>query len=211
MLAALKACSTPGGSSLCLPVGMPPVALLRPVATSRERLNPDDVRVLTEWRNRNVRAFLTEFQADEDRTEKWLAEMVGPDDTRILFMVDDLEGRTVGYIGLAFIDWDAGWGEADAVVKGGETPPGTMTKALHVLLDWAREQLGLSNLGVRVRSDNTALEFYRKAGFREERRVPLRKIEEEGMTRWVEDPSRDPGEPSLVHMSFTGAPSGSEA
>ncbi len=147
-------------------------------------------------------AFLTEFQADESRTKRWLSEMVGPDDTRILFMIDNAAGQTIGYVGLAFIDWHKRSGEADAVVRGIEAPSGTMTKALRTLLDWARGQLGLSDIGVRVRSDNNALEFYRKFGFREVRRVPLRRTEYEGMTRWVEAPSQAPAEPSLVHMEL---------
>lgn len=208
LLTTLKATAGERGATLCLPVGESVQALLRPVATTKDSLNPEDVRVLTEWRNRHVEAFLTEFRADEERTSRWLTEMVGPDDTRILFMIDDLSGRTIGYVGLAFIDWEKKSGEADAVVSGGEAPRGTMTKALRVLLNWARVQLGLSDLGVRVRSDNTALEFYRKFGFRKVERIPLRKVEEEGMIRWMEDPSHPSSEPSLVHMTLPGAPGG---
>ena len=203
LLVALKASTGNRGPVLSLPVGSPPVALLRPVATQSGRLNADDIRVLTEWRNRHVQAFLTEFQSDESRTEKWLSEMVGPDDTRVLFMIDDATGRTIGYVGLAFIDWNKRSGEADAVVRGAEAPPGTMTKALRTLLGWAHGQLGLSDLGVRVRSDNSALEFYRKFGFQEVTRTPLRRTEDRGMTRWVEDPLQSSGELSLVHMELS--------
>src|SRR6266536_841028 len=92
LLIALKASTGAQGPVLSIPVGIPVEAILRPVATRRGSLKSNDVRVLTEWRNRFVRAFLTEFQADESRTEKWLTDSVGPDDTRILFMVDSLSG-----------------------------------------------------------------------------------------------------------------------
>ena len=202
LLNAVKASTRPRGPVLSLPVGSPVEAVLRPVATRREDLNAKDVRVLSEWRNRHLRAFLTEFQATEYRTARWLNEMVGPDDTRILFMVDDAKGRTIGYMGLAFIDWENRSAEADAVVRGVEAPPGMMTRALRTLLSWARGQLGLPRLGVRVLSDNTALEFYRKFGFREVRRTPLRRVEEEDMIRWIEDPSLPHSERSLVHMTL---------
>jgi RimJ/RimL family protein N-acetyltransferase len=191
LLRAVKESAVGEGAALCLPVGRPVEALLRPVATREGALNAADVRALTEWRN-----------ADEGRTSRWLSEAVGPDDTRILFMVDDPAGRTVGYMGLAFIDWEARTGEADAIVKGGEAAPGVMKRSLLTLLDWARTQLELRALGVRVRSDNTALEFYRKLGFREVRRTALRRAGAAGAVQWIEDDSLPAGEPSLVHMTL---------
>jgi RimJ/RimL family protein N-acetyltransferase len=200
LLKTLKEYAAPYGPSLSLLIGCPVEAVLRPVATHKGSLNVNDVRVLTEWRNRFVRAFLTEFEADESRTARWLTEIVGPDETRILFMVDDARNQTIGYMGLAFIDWGSNSGEADAIVRGGEAPPGLMSRAMRTMLDWARVQLGLRTLGVRVRSDNEALNFYHKFGFRETYRAPLRRTEREDMVYWVEDDSLPPGEPSLVHM-----------
>jgi len=179
-----------------IPVGDPCEAVLRPAGTA------NDVRLLTEWRNRFVSSFLTEFEATEERTETWLREVVGPDRTRFLFMLDDVHGRTIGYLGLAFIDWQERTGEADAIVRGVETQPGIMTKALLALLRWAHRELGLTNaLHVRVRSDNPAVNFYLKLGA-ETRRVPLREIKEPGMTRWVEDESFAGSSTELVYITF---------
>jgi len=202
LLAVLKATAGLPGPAIVIPVGVPPEAFLRPVATRNELLNPEDASLLTEWRNRYVQAFLTEFQATESRTARWLTEVVGPSEGKILFMVDDLNGRTFGYMGLDYIDWEQGYGEADAVVRGAEAAPGTMKRALQTLLTWARGWLGLHELGVRVRSDNTALEFYRKVGFYEVRRVALRRVEEPQMVRWVEDTSLESSEVYLIHMRW---------
>jgi RimJ/RimL family protein N-acetyltransferase len=202
LLAAVKS-STRRGPVLGLPVGRPIRAFLRPVATSPGSLDDGDVRRLTEWRNRHVDRFLHEFAADEERTARWLQEVIGPDDGRILFMVDDAEGTTIGYMALAFIDWDAGTGEADAIVRGGDAPRGTMALALTTLLHWGRTQLGLSRFGVRVRSDNPALGFYERLGFVEHDRVALRPTEEPDGRRWVEDPGFTGAGPKLVHMTLT--------
>ena len=110
-------------------------------------------------------------------------------------MVDDLEGNTFGYIGLAFIDWDKSAGEADSVVRGARAEPGLMTEVLRTLLTWARGQLGLETIGVRVRSDNPALTFYEKFGFREIERVPLVRSERDNMIVWSEDPGPRAGIP----------------
>lgn len=200
LLAVLKATAGLPGPAVVIPVGSPSEAFLRPVATKKELLNPEDVRVLTDWRNRFVKAFLTEFQANERQTARWLVEVVGPKEGKILFMVEDLNGRTFGYMGLDYIDWNHKYGEADAVVRGAAAGPGTMNRALQTLLAWAREHLGLRKLGVRVRSDNTALEFYRKVGFQEVSRIPLRPVQEPEMIRLVEDESLESATVHLIQM-----------
>ena len=200
LLTVLKATAGMPGPAVVIPVSSPPEAFLRPVAVRKELLNPSDVRALTEWRNRFVHAFLTEFQAIESRTARWLVEEVWPKEGKILFMVDDLNGRTFGYMGLDYIDWGQAYGEADAIVRGADAAPETMKRALQTLLNWAIGQLGLCELGVRVRSDNTALEFYRKVGFQEVRRVQLRPIEEAGMIRWVEDETFESAKVYIVYM-----------
>ena len=198
----LQTLKTGSQGSFSIPVGQPVEAFLRPVVSAAGQVNRDDVRVLTEWRNRFSRSFLTEFEATEARTESWLTDVVGPDPTRILFMLDDANGRTIGYLGLAFIDWQKHTGEADAIVRGVDHLPGVMTKALLALLRWAHRELGLTAaLNVRVRSDNPAVNFYLKLGT-ETRRVPLREIEEPGLKRWVEDESFAESSTQLVYITF---------
>jgi RimJ/RimL family protein N-acetyltransferase len=203
LLAAVKATAGGPGPPLCLPVGLPPVALLRPVASTAARIRPADVVALTAWRNRFVRSFLTEFEATEARTLAWLCGPVAGDAGKILFMADAVDGRTFGYLGLDAIDWEGGSGEADAIVRGAEAPPGTMAAALRALLLWAREALGLRQLWVRVLSDNRALLFYERCGFVERRRVPLRRLQiAPGEIAWTEDPAASTAGRALVHLEW---------
>ena len=198
----LKANATTNAPCLCIPVGIPVEGVLRPVATTPGRLNANDVRALTEWRNRFVGSFLTEFVATEAGTEKWLTEVVGPDPGRILFMLDNARGETIAYLGLAFIDWQKQIGEADAFVRGAEGEPGIMMRAAVTLLAWTRAQLGLKSIHGRVRSDNPALRFFLKFAT-EDKRVPLRAVEEPGMISWVEDETYVDARVSLVYITFT--------
>jgi RimJ/RimL family protein N-acetyltransferase len=202
VLKATKAAASSPHPALSIPIGHPVVGLLRPVATRPEWIWPADVRALTEWRNRFVHAFLTEFVATEQRTARWLAESVGPDDSRILFMVEDLGGRTVGHAGLAFIDWETGSAELDAFVRGAEGPAGLLARALETIWRWGRAALGLSSLVLRVRSDNSAVAYFERRGFREIRRVPLRREQLADGARWVEDPSLTETDVSLVYMEL---------
>lgn len=191
VLAMFKDLAGAPGPPVLLRVGDPTVALLRPVAVHADRLNPGDIALLTAWRNRHVTAFLTEFDATTDRTGAWLTKSA-TDLSRILFMVDDPGGRTFGSMGLAGIDWESGTGEADAIVRGEESAPGTMGATLRALIDWATGPLGLRHVRIRVRSDNAAMAFYERLGFVEKRRVPLRLEHGEAATRkWVEDETAD--------------------
>jgi hypothetical protein len=185
-----------------IPVGDPAEAVMRPVATVAGSIKPNDVRVLTEWRNRFVTSFLTEFEATDARTERWLIDVVGPDSNRILFMLDDLNGRTIGYLGIAFIDWEERTGEADAFVRGVDDMPGIMKKAALALFGWAHRELGLTTaMTARIRWDNPSLPFFLKIST-ENRRVPLRATEEPDMRRWVEDESLPSSPAGLVYITF---------
>jgi RimJ/RimL family protein N-acetyltransferase len=200
-LQGLKRAAGGNGPQLRLPIGQPPAALLRPVAIDPARMRDTDIASLTEWRNRFVGAFLTRFENTDERTRKWLSEYVAGDETRVLFMIDLPSGENVGYMGLAYIDWDAKRGEADAIVRGGEAPKGLMTDCLRTLIGWGLNQLGLESIGVRVLSSNPALEFYRKFGFVEQRRVSLRQTDRDGDEVWVEDAGAT-DELQLVHMNL---------
>jgi len=202
LLRALKDSARAGQPTLLLPVGQPLCALLRPIATLPGATDVSDVRLLSEWRNRHVKSFLTEFVADEARTTRWLTERIHADGGKMLFMLDTLDGQRLGHLGIGFVDWRASYGEADAIVSGGASPPGLMKLALRTLLHWAREQLGLRTLAVRVRSDNPAVAFYRKVGFEEIKRVALAATTHAGGVDWHEDPTLGPCEPSLVHMHY---------
>jgi hypothetical protein len=56
LLHSLKENAASPGLAPVLEIGNPPVALLRTVATRPGKLRPDDVRCLTEWRNRALDA-----------------------------------------------------------------------------------------------------------------------------------------------------------
>ena len=205
LLRALKDRTRAGAPALVLPVGEPLRALLRPIATVPGALDAQDVRLLTEWRNRHVQRFLTEFVATDARTAAWLAGSIHANGSKLLFMLDAPDGTRLGHLGIGFIDWRGGYGEADAIVSGGASPPGLMKLALQTLLRWARGQLGLAHLAVRVRSDNPALEFYRRVGFVEHRRVPLMAEHGSDGTVWHEVPLHIESPVSLVYMRYQGA------
>ncbi|MCI5164670.1 MAG: N-acetyltransferase [Candidatus Electrothrix sp. GM3_4] len=189
-------------SQLILPIGDPSKAYLRILSTQKNEQNEKDIIFITNCRNKYPKAFLTEFEATASQTSDWLSNYVSDDDSRILFMVDLPDGQTIGYMGLAFIDWEKKYGEADAIVRGIPAPKYVMSASLGVLLKWAQERLGLKEVGVRVLSDNPALKFYKKCGFIENKRVPLSKKVEGGKIVWFENEKNMSPSRSLVYHHF---------
>ncbi len=188
---------------LVLTVGSPVELLLRPVATNKQRINYSDIHLLSQWRNRFVKSFLTEFHSHDERTTNWLVQTVANDPGKILFMIDTLEGDTIGHVGLGFIDWQTGYVEADAIVRGKDARRGLMKTALQLLLRWAENSLGLNDAWVRVRSDNPAIFFYQKTGFVEKKRIPLSKKDDESSRIWFEDHTAEKNSPALVYMQYS--------
>lgn len=190
---------TTPADGVCLGLATDDGVWLRPVGTSRGAASAEELRVLTQWRNRHVAVFLTEFVATEDRTASWLVSAVGQDAGRIVFTLREPNGAIFGLCGLASADWVAGTVELDGVIRGTAAVPGGMSVAIRVLLDWA-SRIGLPTALVRVVSDNDhALAFYRRLGFVETDRVALRRVEEPGMVTWVPDASRSTGGRALVY------------
>jgi dTDP-4-amino-4,6-dideoxygalactose transaminase/RimJ/RimL family protein N-acetyltransferase len=184
----------PGATNLCLRV----VSAIMPA--------DEDVKRLTEWRNKFSRSFLTEFIATYDRTRAWLTNVIARDNSRILFMIEEPGKLPIGYIGMTCIDWTNKTAEADSVVRGEDSHPGMMMKALKTLLQWAGSELGINKFKVRVISDNPAVRFYSKFGFKEMKRVALRKIAKEDCQAWEEisTPIVCPsaGARQLIHMEL---------
>lgn len=175
---------------------------LRIVPTNPNCLDVSDIRLLTTLRNLYVKSFLTEFDANDNQTANWLSKAVHEDDSRILFIIENEFHERLGYMGLAYIDWKNSYVEADAIVSAGNTPKGLMTCALRTLLMWAKKSLLLENVGVRVLSDNPALTFYKKMGFVETQRIPLRRTEKDGFIAWIDDSSLNTSDRCLVHHQW---------
>ena len=190
-----------GGSTAAIEIKGIDNARLRPA--SSEQPARVDVYYLTHWRNQNVHAFLSEFVATEVRTECWLREYVGPDPTRIVFMVQ-VGDQIVGYMGLAQIDWDRRSFELDGIVRGrADAPRGVMTCGVLAMIDWAVNGLGLDRPAVRVLAHNAdAVAFYHRMGFADSHRVALYRVTSNGESQLTEEPTGEPPAAALIYMTL---------
>jgi hypothetical protein len=108
---------------------------------------------LTRWRSKFKKYFLTQFEPTIERTKYWLENIVLPDNSRILFLIFDDTNKLVGNFGICNISKDSI--ELDNLIrgeKGGD--PKLIFYAELSLMKWAYESLGVSDIYLRVFSNN---------------------------------------------------------
>jgi len=196
-------------SALVLPVRDFPYGL-HPVNCREGRIDRSVVQMLTSARNMHADSFLTKFVATPARTELWLSQYVAADPTRILFTVRDfISGEFYGYMGLAYGDPTGSRIEGDAIVRFSDSLlPGLMKAAFIRMVEWASQDIGISEVWVRVLADNPAVAFYEACGFERTREAPL--YENRGASGDLEELSEDPqveswllSDRALVYMRYS--------
>jgi perosamine synthetase len=156
-------------------------------------LHAEDERLiatLARWREENAFAFPTQFQVTHSGTATWLRREVLDVPDRILFLVQDRFGHTAGHLGFASAFSGDRSLEVDNVVRGEKAvQPGLMGAALQGLVAWAEDCFRPARIHLRVFADNDhAIGFYRRAGFCDGVRTPLRREVDGDAVRYV--PSR---------------------
>jgi perosamine synthetase len=135
------------------------------------------IELLASWRSQSAFAFPTRFPVTHEGTATWLRRGLLDVPDRILFLVHDRFGHPVGHLGFASADSPDRSLEVDNVVRGdGGVQPGLMGAALEGLLAWGEECFRPARIHLRVFADNErAVSFYRRHGFRDGARSPLRR------------------------------------
>jgi perosamine synthetase len=129
---------------------------------------------LARWRDQHQYAYPTHFKVTTEGTKQWLKSGVVENPLRLLFLIEDLHRHGIGHIGLVIRD--DGELEIDNVLRGEETNPGLMGRALAQLEELSYDELGADRLVLRVLASNVhAVNFYLRHGYREEARENLAK------------------------------------
>lgn len=151
--------------------------------------NDEEMRLLTEWRRASSEWFTTQFPVTLAGTREWVDKQILQADDRILFIVEDEDLVPIGQVGLLHYDEVKKQCEFDNLLRGRKGRFGNIILyALLALGVWAVQQLDLRTGYLNVLGDNfRAIAIYRRLGFREVRRIPLRKVTEGAVTRWLPD------------------------
>jgi perosamine synthetase len=178
------------------------------------------IRTLARWREESAFAFPTQFPVTHAGTATWLRRGLLDVPDRILFLVQDRFGHTVGHLGFASAFSADRSLEVDNVVRGEQgAQPGLMGAALEGLLAWGEDCFRPARIHLRVFADNAhAIGFYRRLGFRDGDRTPLRReldgetvryvpADEAPADRWFLGMEWAPGRADLGEPILTAGPS----
>ena len=148
----------------------------------------DKIELLAKWRSENQHAFPSQFPVTFAGTKSWLDKQLLAAKDRILFFVADEKGQLIGHVGLFRFDYHKKACELDNIVRGVHlVARGIMTSACKALIEFAKKELGVSEIYLRVFSDNeVALKLYRNLGFEEIIRIPLREERNGEVICWKE-------------------------
>lgn len=142
------------------------IGFLLPVC---EAIKDDEVVIqnITDWRNQNVAVYPTQFIATFDSTKIWLIDQVLGIEDRVLFLVVDNQGNSIGHMGFNGCINNELFFEVDNVVRGKEGgEKGLFSLALKAMLEWARTLLNVNGFFLRVMEENYhAIKFYKNNGF----------------------------------------------
>jgi hypothetical protein len=168
------------------------IGVLRPVDVALSKL-PEVVEKLTRWRRMFMQYFLTQFPATEERTAAWLEKVVIPSDDRVLFLICDDVGRSVGNFGVCNIKPNEA--ELDNLIRGEKVDyPRLIFFAEIAMLSWLYFGVGVDSVILHVFSNNAkTINLHSSVGFSEKQRFHLSRIQEEEEVKYLVNSSG--GEP----------------
>jgi perosamine synthetase len=168
-------------------IPIPGYGFLVPVSKAHEA-NSELLEKLTDWRNKNVNVYPTQFVATVESTKAWLKDRLLAVDDRMLFLIVDNQGKVAGHVGFNGCNNDDCFFEIDNVVRGEQAAAkGIISAGMFALMEWARKTLNVNGFFLRVMDDNPhAIEFYKRNGFVEDCRIPLCREEKTGVISYRE-------------------------
>lgn len=154
--------------------------------------NKKIIKKLKNWRNENQIAFPKVFKATENGTLIWLEKAVLKREDRLLFLINDIHGKTVGHIGVSSFNYEEKTCEIDNIVRGDiSSQSKVMEHAVNGLLSWIFKMINPNCIKLRVFNDNTkAIALYYKLGFKLGRLHPLEKKIRGSETEWIDSKNK---------------------
>lgn len=132
---------------------------------------------LRKWREKYMKYFLTQFVPTNERTQLWLNNSVLLDDTRILFLIQDEEDKTIGNFGICNIREKEA--ELDNLIRGEKGGDQKLIFYAEIsLMHWIYKNLGIEDIYLHVFSNNPrTINLHRSVGFEISKIYPLVKSE----------------------------------
>jgi len=163
------------------------IGYLKPV-TATSINSAKDIQLLSDWRDNAQDSFPAQFKVTNEGTTRWLEKALLDVKDRILFWVLDKDQNKIGHVGLFRFDYPNKFCELDNIMRGvPKNSPGIIEASCAALIDFCKQDLKIQDIYLRVFSNNPrAISLYERLGFKETQRSPLRKVVENGVTKWID-------------------------
>ena len=175
----LKGLETGDLSSFSIPIIKDEGSVIgRLVPINRELANNSlIIEYLTKWRQKYMKYFLSQFTATNERTQLWLNNNLLLDDTTILFLIQNQEGKWIGNFGICNIrEKEAEIGPLVRGEKGGD--PKIIFYAEISLMHWIYKILKIDDIYLHVFSNNLrTINLHSSVGFEKYQTYQLVKTE----------------------------------
>ncbi len=133
-------------------------------------LEEKDLELLAQWRNAEANRpfFFNPWPVYLGGQKAWYTNLVA-DRNRMLMMIETLEGRPVGLIGLAGIDWRNQSSElGPGIIDPPERGNGYIEEAIELLVTYSFRELNLHRLYCECYPFNRVVELMKLFGFKQE-------------------------------------------
>ena len=143
------------------------------VPLNKNHLNdPEMIQLLTDWRNRNMEYFLSQFVATPERTHIWMRDVLFKKGDQLLFLIRANE-KLVGHFG--FKNLTTNHVLLDNAMRGSrDGHPKLFTFAGKVLVDWLIRMFSIERIDAYVMVENVAsIMMSKQIGFKDWHKYPL--------------------------------------
>jgi RimJ/RimL family protein N-acetyltransferase len=132
---------------------------------------------IAEWRNKYMRFYLTQFNADLENATGYIQSKVNSNSSSIFFMIADQEYKIIGHIGFSNIFEITA--ELDNVLLGDATTVKDLMKDVEEQsIDWISNFLGVERIFLKVLSYNfLAINLHQECGFTVEKVIPIKRVQ----------------------------------
>lgn len=159
------------------------------IPLNKNHLHQNDlIDKLTNWRNLNMKSFLSHFVATPDRTRSWLENVVLKSNNQVFFLIYDKDNILIGHFG--FKDLNSHSAMLDNAIRGERIGhPKLFVIAGKAIVAWLWENTTINKIYTTVLAENiSAIMMNRQIGFTKMIRHPLLlKSEKDGNMQYFID------------------------
>lgn len=156
---------------------------------------------VAKWRNQHSNRFATQFTATPENAENYLNGIAASED-QILFMIVGADGQRLGHFGIKRNQ--DGVVELDNLIRSEHPAPNQLVYYVELTLLFLVFSLSeADSVQVMVLGSNKpAHGLHRLCGFKRTRKTPVKLVEKEAVTAFVETDEKDQADDTLIYLAL---------